>query len=163
MPGGTSSRKLSVVVFVLLAVVVLASVWTASASASSQGGPRILVGSDETEGESAGSEEESAAQEEEAKEFEEESGEAESETGAGEATHHRRKHTRACVVPSVKGNTLAGARRALEAAHCGVGKIYTPRSGHGALVVSWQSASSGSRLRMGSPVSLRLALRTPHR
>lgn len=147
-------------VTVLLLALLLASVCSASASASSPSVTAAVLHSGEAEDQSASSEEEPGAREGEA---EEESEAGESETGGGEATHHARKHGGECVVPSVRGNTLVAARRALLAAHCSLGKVYAPHSGHGApLLVKWQSASSGSRLRGGSSVSLRLAPRTRH-
>lgn len=150
--------KLSVTV--VLAALALASVWSASAGASSPSATAAVLRSGEAQDESAGSEEEPEAREGEA---EEEPQGGESETGGGEATRHARKHASECVVPSVKGNTLAGARRVLLSAHCSLGRVYAPHSGHGALLlVTWQSASSGSRLRGGSSVSLRLAPRTRH-
>jgi hypothetical protein len=160
MPWGNLSIKRSVVVMALLAATVCSSVWSTSADASAQrGASRVLV-SNQTEEEAAGFGEEAQGQEGEAEEGSEE---AEAENASEAATHRPRKHPSACVVPSVRGNTLRGARRALLAAHCSLGKVYGPRSGHGTPVVQWQSATSGSRLRSGSSVSLRLALRTRHR
>ena len=62
-----------------------------------------------------------------------------------------------CVVPKLKGKTLAAARKAIGKAHCGVGKITKVKSskknkGH---VIS-QSPTPGKHLKKGSKVSLKV-------
>lgn len=63
---------------------------------------------------------------------------------------------RACVVPQLKGDSLAKARHALHGAHCSLGKVTEPHGHHGPLVVVRQSVRSGSRLAPGSRVALKL-------
>jgi hypothetical protein len=60
----------------------------------------------------------------------------------------------ACVVPSLKGDTLSAARRALGRAHCGLGKVTGPRAHHGALVVIAQSAEHGKKLPGGAHIAV---------
>jgi beta-lactam-binding protein with PASTA domain len=60
-----------------------------------------------------------------------------------------------CVVPKVKGKTLAAAKRAIKSRHCSVGKIKRASSrkvkkGH---VIS-QKPRPGSRLKRGAKVNL---------
>ncbi|HKF82221.1 MAG TPA: PASTA domain-containing protein [Solirubrobacterales bacterium] len=67
---------------------------------------------------------------------------------------------RACVVPKVKGKSLRGAKIALRAAHCGVGKIHKPKHKKGKklgpLVVKSSRPSAGKVLPTGSKVDLKL-------
>ncbi len=63
--------------------------------------------------------------------------------------------TLACVVPNVKGRTLAAAKKAIVAAHCAVGTVTTATSktvpsGH---VIS-QSPAAGKRAKKGTKVNL---------
>lgn len=66
-----------------------------------------------------------------------------------------------CVVPSLKGDSLAAARSALRKAHCKLGKITSPHGHrrHGALVVLSQSHPRGAKLPGGSAVAVRLGAR----
>jgi hypothetical protein len=60
-----------------------------------------------------------------------------------------------CVVPALKGRTLAGARRALTAAHCrlaAVKRAYSPRVRPGRVVS--QAPTAGAKLRNGGRVSV---------
>ncbi len=69
-----------------------------------------------------------------------------------------------CVVPALKGKTLTTARKLLAGAHCATGKLKKPKHAphrsagahkHWALVVSSQSAASGSTAGpAGTPVNL---------
>jgi PASTA domain len=66
-------------------------------------------------------------------------------------------HQTSCVVPKLKGKTLAKARTAIKRAHCSVGKITRVRSatrnkGH---VIS-QSPKPGKHLKKGAKVSLKV-------
>lgn len=62
-----------------------------------------------------------------------------------------------CVVPQLRGTTLAAARRLLAGARCAVGRITRPhRRSRGRLVVTAQSPRAGATLAAGSPVGLRL-------
>jgi serine/threonine-protein kinase len=63
--------------------------------------------------------------------------------------------TVSCVVPNVKGKSLAGAKARIRAAHCRVGKVTKAKSKSVAKgkVVS-QSPKAGSRRAAGSKVNL---------
>jgi hypothetical protein len=61
-----------------------------------------------------------------------------------------------CHVPSLKGDSLAAAQRALGKAHCKLGKASRPRGHHKTLVVSSQSAKSGKTLADGAAVAVKL-------
>lgn len=63
-----------------------------------------------------------------------------------------------CVVPSLRGQSLNGARTALRRAHCKLGKVSTRRGALGALVVIQQSRTHGTRLRRGAAVAVTLGL-----
>jgi hypothetical protein len=60
----------------------------------------------------------------------------------------------ACVVPALKGDTLAAARRALAKAHCRLGVLHQPADHHGTLRVSAQGAPAGELLAHGARVAL---------
>jgi len=64
-----------------------------------------------------------------------------------------------CIVPVLKGHTLRGAKRALEKAHCRLGKVTYAhhRRKRRTLIVSAQSRRPHQRLADGSAVALRLA------
>ncbi len=62
-----------------------------------------------------------------------------------------------CVVPSLMGDTLSKAQRALSKAHCKLGKITEPRTGRGALVVVGQGVEHGKQLPDGAAVAVKLA------
>jgi hypothetical protein len=69
-----------------------------------------------------------------------------------------------CVVPSLRGYTLAAARHALTKHHCRPGKITRPAHHHGTLYVTAQGAPAGKRLRRGGRVALVLgAKQASHR
>jgi hypothetical protein len=61
-----------------------------------------------------------------------------------------------CIVPSLAGHTLAGARSMLAHAHCKLGHVSYPRTRHGRLHISRQSPAHGSRLPAGAKVAVRL-------
>ncbi|HYB22919.1 MAG TPA: hypothetical protein VED41_03920 [Solirubrobacteraceae bacterium] len=63
----------------------------------------------------------------------------------------------ACVVPALKGDTLAVARRALAAAHCRLGIVHRPERQHGTLHVRRQSARAGKRLPDDAHIALWIA------
>jgi hypothetical protein len=74
-----------------------------------------------------------------------------------EAAHQvavRPKVNPACVVPKLKDDTLAVARRALAAAHCRLGTVHRPVHQHGTLHVRRQSARAGKRLADDARVAL---------
>jgi len=64
-----------------------------------------------------------------------------------------------CVVPRLRGDSVAGARRKLARAHCALGRVARPRSYHGPLVVRHQSVRVGRRLAEGARVSVLLGPR----
>lgn len=70
---------------------------------------------------------------------------------------------RPCVVPSLRGDTLTAARRALSAAHCRLGSVHGPARHSGALRVTRQSVRAGKRLPNGARVSLWVAVRQRER
>lgn len=77
-----------------------------------------------------------------------------------EAAHQVTVHPKtnpACVVPSLKHDTLAVARRALAAAHCRLGTVHRPVHPHGTMHVRRQSARAGKRLASDARVALWLA------
>jgi hypothetical protein len=63
----------------------------------------------------------------------------------------------ACVVPSLKGDTLASARRALARAHCRLGRVSSPAHRGSAPRVISQSTRHGKRLPGGAAVAVKLA------
>jgi hypothetical protein len=63
-----------------------------------------------------------------------------------------------CVVPNVRGESLATARRSLQASNCQVGTVAEPRAGR-RLLVSRQSIPPRTRLLPGNRVDLRLSPR----
>lgn len=63
-----------------------------------------------------------------------------------------------CVVPHLKGDTLAAARRALHRVHCRLGRLTKPRRLRGPLIVVKQSVRSSSELAPGSRVALTLGV-----
>lgn len=66
--------------------------------------------------------------------------------------------TARCIVPKLKGKTLAKAKKALSKAHCKLGKVHRPlRVPHGAkLVVRSQSPRAGTRHKAGTKVAVTL-------
>ena len=89
---------------------------------------------------------------------EREAREAGERAGREEAKRAALAHS-ACVVPRLKGDSLAKASHALGRAHCGLGGLTEPRADHGLLVVVGQSVHSGSKLAVGSRVALTLGRR----
>jgi hypothetical protein len=75
---------------------------------------------------------------------------------AGREAAERELKNIACVVPRLKGDSLAAARRALTKSHCGLGKVSKPRKHRGALVVMTQSARAGRKLPNGGLVAVKL-------
>ena len=70
-----------------------------------------------------------------------------------------------CVVPKLKGKSLAKARSLLTKAHCALGKVTRPKVAKGhkqpPLVVGSTRPAAGTRLADGAKVSLRLVAKTP--
>jgi hypothetical protein len=64
--------------------------------------------------------------------------------------------TTMCVVPSLEGDSLTAARRALGMVHCKLGKVSKPHGHHKTLVVAGQSAKSGKTLADGAAVAVKL-------
>ena len=66
----------------------------------------------------------------------------------------------ACVVPSLKGDSLSKVRGALNKAHCTLGNVTRPRADRGgALVVTEQSAKHGRTLPAGARIGISLGRR----
>jgi hypothetical protein len=68
-----------------------------------------------------------------------------------------------CLVPSLKGDTLAAARTALSRAHCKLGRVRRPHTAHATLVIVRQARPAGDRLSDGTAVAVRLGVRRRHR
>jgi len=62
-----------------------------------------------------------------------------------------------CVVPKVKGKTLAAAKRAITKAHCSLGKVKRATSVKKKGTVIAQSPLPGKRLAKGSKVNVVLS------
>ena len=66
-----------------------------------------------------------------------------------------------CVVPKLKGDSLATARRLLGAAHCLLGKVTKPKAKKNQrlrkLIVSGSTPGAGAKLASGSRIGLKLA------
>jgi FtsZ-interacting cell division protein ZipA len=61
-----------------------------------------------------------------------------------------------CVVPSLKGDSLGGALKAVRRADCRLGKVTRPHRAHGRLVVTGQSVKSGSKRPAGTVIAVTL-------
>lgn len=82
--------------------------------------------------------------------------EAGERTGREDAERAAAERAPKCVVPRLKGDSLARARRVLTKASCHVGKLIKPHGYYGPLVVIGQSIRSGSKLARGTKVALTL-------
>jgi hypothetical protein len=63
-----------------------------------------------------------------------------------------------CVVPVLRGRSLAAARRLLRRAHCALGAVRRARARRGSEVVTAQRVRRGTVLAAGSPVSVVVGL-----
>jgi hypothetical protein len=62
-----------------------------------------------------------------------------------------------CVVPSLRGDSLSKAQRALSKAHCKLGKVSKPEARHhGRLVVTQQRVGAGGKLPSGTRIGVTL-------
>jgi len=61
-----------------------------------------------------------------------------------------------CVVPRLRGRTVAQARRLLARSHCGLGLVLRPRHARGRLVVLSQRPSAGARRQAGTRIAVRV-------
>jgi cytochrome c peroxidase len=61
-----------------------------------------------------------------------------------------------CVVPRLRGKTVAQARKLLSRSKCGLGLVLRPRHARGRLVVLSQRPSAGARRQAGTRVAVRL-------
>jgi hypothetical protein len=61
-----------------------------------------------------------------------------------------------CVVPSLAGHTLTGARRLLARTHCRLGHVSYPRRRRGTLRIASQNPARGTHLAAEASVSVRL-------
>jgi hypothetical protein len=86
------------------------------------------------------------------------------EASEREALEAERKNSTApaaqvlCVVPRLRGKSLPSARKALEKAHCRLGKVSRPAKPGAALVVTAQSIRAGRTLANDGVVAVRLAV-----
>jgi hypothetical protein len=79
-----------------------------------------------------------------------------SEPAARNAVGTKGHSKRECIVPRLRGRSLAGARAALRHADCRLGALRRPARSGGALVVTWQGARGGSALAAGARVAIAL-------
>jgi hypothetical protein len=63
-----------------------------------------------------------------------------------------------CVVPALKGDSLAAARHSLTAAHCTLGKVSRPQKHRVAFVVEHQSQVAGKMLAKETPIAVSLGV-----
>lgn len=69
-----------------------------------------------------------------------------------------------CLVPALKGDSLAEARSTLQRAHCKLGRVSRTARGHrSALVITRQSQRRGTRLPAGTVIAVHLDRRGPAR
>jgi hypothetical protein len=68
-----------------------------------------------------------------------------------------------CVVPALRGDSLAQARRALRKASCTLGSVRKSRGTHGRIVVRKQDPRAGSKLATGAAVAVKLGQATDAR
>jgi surface antigen len=73
----------------------------------------------------------------------------------GTPKHDQTKSRQRCVVPNLRGRTLAQGRKELRVAHCSLGRVRNRRGG----AVVWQSRRPGTRIRRGARVDIRLGPR----
>jgi hypothetical protein len=66
-----------------------------------------------------------------------------------------------CTVPDVRGDTLSAARRAIDNAHCRLGRVRRPSHHRGVLVVTGETPPRGKTLGNGASVTLVMGTR-PH-
>lgn len=84
--------------------------------------------------------------------------EFEAETGKAKAA------TQHCVVPSLRGDSLGKAKRALDKAHCRLGKVTSPRGrSTGKLVIIGQRFSPGRKLPGNARVGVNMGSPPRHR
>jgi hypothetical protein len=102
------------------------------------------------------------AQERAAKEAQQHETEAKARQAAEEAEREREvAQSVVCVVPALKGDSIARARQALLHSHCKLGRVSKPPRSHGALVVLKQSAPHGKKLPREAVIAVTLGPR-PH-
>jgi hypothetical protein len=63
-----------------------------------------------------------------------------------------------CIVPALRGHSIAGARRLLRRSDCALGTLRVRNHGHGLLRVVGQSVAAGARRPAGTHVAIVLAL-----
>jgi hypothetical protein len=78
------------------------------------------------------------------------------EAQAKEAAEKEQKAKEACVVPSLKGDSLNKATTALRRAHCALGKVSRPRKGKGKLAVTAQTLKPGTKSASDTAVGVTL-------
>lgn len=82
---------------------------------------------------------------------------------AEEAQAAKRASEAPCVVPALKGRTLAAAGSALRRAHCTLGRVSRPHGARGGLVVRSQAHRRGARLAHGAAIAVALGVGAPAR
>jgi hypothetical protein len=71
-----------------------------------------------------------------------------------EADAEAASHIPSCVVPALTGDTLNAAQRAVDKAHCRLGKVREPHRHRGMLVVVGQSHRHGMKLAGGTVIAV---------
>jgi hypothetical protein len=100
-----------------------------------------------------------AAQERKAREEAEAEEQEQREVGEG-----AKAVSSSCLVPSLKGDSLAKARRVLSKAHCELGKVATPKADrHGKLVIAGQGIRPGRKLPDHTRVGVTMGRMPLHR
>jgi hypothetical protein len=101
---------------------------------------------------------EKAAHEREVREAGERAGREAAERASREAAERAVALQRErCVVPRLRGDSLAAARRVLHRGHCSLGRVTASRTDGGALIVAGQSVRVGRTLAGGARVAITLA------
>ena len=75
------------------------------------------------------------------------------------AQGNAKKAVAICLVPSLKGESLAAARSALHRNHCRLGRVTRPRGHRGALIVTSQNHPRGTKLPYGATIAVSLGTR----
>jgi cytochrome c peroxidase len=78
---------------------------------------------------------------------------------AGQSVAGSAAQSARCVVPRLRGRTVAASRRLLVRSKCGLGLVLRSRKAHGKLVVSSQRPAAGTKRPAGSRVAVRLRVK----
>jgi hypothetical protein len=71
-----------------------------------------------------------------------------------EADAEAASHVPSCVVPTLTGDTLSAARRAIDKAHCRLGEVREPHHHRGMLIVVGQSRRHGEKRAGGTVIAV---------